>query len=414
MKIISTVRTSQLKTIIIAFSVILLAFTIIKYPDEAFAASLRGLKIWWEVIFPALLPFFITAELLLGFGVVQFTGVLLEPLMKPLFNVPGVGGFVLALGFASGYPMGAKLSARLREQELVTRVEGERLVAFTSTSDPLFLLGAIAVGFFHDAKLGVTIALIHYLSSIIVGLLMRFYKKNESSNSRAKTVNKGNIMIRALREMHHARLKETRRFGRLMGDAVMSSIETLLMIGGFIIFFSVILALLTKVEFTILLGQLIAFILIPLGISPELAQSVIYGLFEVTLGAKAVSESSPTIPFNEKIAIVGAISAWGGISVHAQIAAIIQKTDMRYTPYLVARILHTAIAFTLTLLLWKPLNFGNTAANIPTFFDQFTIDLYQISFWDTFSSLATVFVVIIIVLFTLSIIANITQRKYSK
>ena len=35
--------------------------------------------------------------------------------------------------------------------------------------------------------------------------------------------------------MHRTRLKETRPFGKMLGDSVMSSIQTLLMIGGFII-----------------------------------------------------------------------------------------------------------------------------------------------------------------------------------
>ena len=38
-------------------------------------------------------------------GVVHFLGVLLEPLMRPLFNVPGVGAFALSMGLAAGYPM---------------------------------------------------------------------------------------------------------------------------------------------------------------------------------------------------------------------------------------------------------------------------------------------------------------------
>ena len=33
---------------------------------------------WWEVVFPSLLPFFILSELLIGFGVVKFVGLLLE------------------------------------------------------------------------------------------------------------------------------------------------------------------------------------------------------------------------------------------------------------------------------------------------------------------------------------------------
>lgn len=34
---------------------------------------------------------FIVSEMLIGFGVVKFIGILLEPFMRPLFRVPGVG-----------------------------------------------------------------------------------------------------------------------------------------------------------------------------------------------------------------------------------------------------------------------------------------------------------------------------------
>ena len=46
---------------------------------------------------------FIIAELLISIGVVKFIGVILEPLMRPLFRVPGIGGFVWAMGMASGF-----------------------------------------------------------------------------------------------------------------------------------------------------------------------------------------------------------------------------------------------------------------------------------------------------------------------
>ncbi len=68
--------------------------------------------------------------------------------MRPLFRVPGVGGFVWAMGLASGNPAGAKLTARLRKENKVNRIEAERLVSFTNSANPLFIFGAIAVGFF--------------------------------------------------------------------------------------------------------------------------------------------------------------------------------------------------------------------------------------------------------------------------
>lgn len=65
------------------------AFTVamVVYPEIAFAAAVRGLRLWWDVVFPALLPFFIGGQVLMGLGAVHFAGVLLEPLMRPLFNL---------------------------------------------------------------------------------------------------------------------------------------------------------------------------------------------------------------------------------------------------------------------------------------------------------------------------------------
>src|SRR5690625_816925 len=139
-----------------------MAIILISYPGQAFEASIRGLNMWWEIVFPSLLPFFITAELLIGFGAVTFIGVLFEPIMRPLFNVPGAGSFAWIMGMASGYPSGAKISTRLREEGVLTQIEAERLVSFTNASSPLFIFGAIAVGFFHNAQLGLLIAVSHY------------------------------------------------------------------------------------------------------------------------------------------------------------------------------------------------------------------------------------------------------------
>ena len=63
--------------------------------------------------------------------------------MRPLFGVPGEGAFALIMGTISGYPMGAKIVADLKEKESVNKVEAERLLAFTNNSGPLFVIGAV-------------------------------------------------------------------------------------------------------------------------------------------------------------------------------------------------------------------------------------------------------------------------------
>lgn len=86
---------SRLLTYFMAFGTVFITVSMVQYPKESFDSAIMGLNLWWNVVFPALLPFFILSEILMGLGVVHFIGVLLEPLMRPLFNVPGVGAFAL-------------------------------------------------------------------------------------------------------------------------------------------------------------------------------------------------------------------------------------------------------------------------------------------------------------------------------
>src|SRR3984893_18367908 len=89
----------------VAASALLCLYMLIRYPEPGFKAAIQGRGIWWDILFPALFPFLVISELMLGFGIVDFLGTLLDPLMRPLFRLPGIGGFVVAMGFASGYPV---------------------------------------------------------------------------------------------------------------------------------------------------------------------------------------------------------------------------------------------------------------------------------------------------------------------
>lgn len=343
------------KTIILASITTFVAFSLIAFPNDSFEASIRGLNIWWEVVFPSLLPFFITSELLIGFGVVRFIGVLFEPIMRPLFNVPGVGSFGWVMGMASGYPTGAKIAARLREEEQITRVEAERLVSFTNASSPLFIIGAVSIGFFHDAKLGVLLAVCHYGSNALVGLCMRFYGRAEEKRNatRHKKTEKKFSIKRAFCEMHEMRISDDRALGQILGDAVINSIKILVMVGGFIILFSV----LTKLFFLIGLSPLIAiifqFILSIFSIPIDMALPLFSGLFEITIGAQMISQKTATVL--SQAVLVSFIMGFNGLSVQAQVASILSGTDIRFKPYFLARFLHGALASILTVVLYIPL-----------------------------------------------------------
>jgi nucleoside recognition membrane protein YjiH len=48
--------------------------------------------------------------------------------------------------------------------------------------------------------------------------------------------------------------------------------------------------------------------------------------------------------------VISFILAFSGFSVHAQVAAIISKTDIRYAPFFAARVLHSIYAVLITFL----------------------------------------------------------------
>ena len=99
-----------------ALTAFLITAAILAFPDESFRASLAGLKLWFEIVLPALLPFFAMADILMGLGVVHFVGALLGPIMRPVFRIPGVGAFAVAMGLAGGYPIGARIAGELHRK----------------------------------------------------------------------------------------------------------------------------------------------------------------------------------------------------------------------------------------------------------------------------------------------------------
>jgi sporulation integral membrane protein YlbJ len=339
---------------LIAFLTIAISILFMLFPQQGFEAALRGVSIWWDILFPALFPFFVISELLLGFGIVHFLGTLLDPMMRPVFRIPGIGGFVMAMGFASGYPVGARLTSKLWEQQLVDRDEGERLVAFTSSSDPIFLIGAVSIGFFHDVSIALVLAIAHYGGAVMIGLLMRFHG-SPSVQLPHQFQTKGRIWERAFLSMHTARIKDGRPIGVLLNQAVHSSLGLSFVVGGLVVFFSVVLEVLTAGHVMGFLYMLVQTVLQLTGLPASLAEAVIKGIFEVTLGAKAAGAAGDNIPLVNKTAIAAFILSWAGLSVHAQIVSLLSNTNMRYFPFITARFVHGIVSALLVVLLWQPL-----------------------------------------------------------
>lgn len=338
-------------------SFFLLALFMFFYPQEVVLSAAEGLTLWWTFVLPALLPFFILSELLMGAGFVHFLGILLEPLMRPFFHLPGKASFVVAMGYTSGIPVGAVLTSKLRQQNQLTQVEGERLLAFTSNPSPGFMFGAVASGMLGRPELGLVLAGAVYLANLLVGILFRFYRYQPGEKHLSSAVS----LKRAWQELLKAQEQDGRPFGQLLGDAVRQSIQTVLLVGGFITFFSVLINLLNTTRVTaglaLILNMLTGGHLTLGGITAG-----VNALFETTLGCRSSLQAFSSL--NIQIGFMSAVLAWGGLSVFAQVASFTSLTDLRFSAFFLGRILQTGLAILLSQVL---LNFINLPASSPLF-----------------------------------------------
>jgi len=221
-------------------------------------------------------------------------------------------------------------------------------MSFSNTADPLFMSGAVAVGMFGMPELAAAIMLSHYAATLSLGLVLRFYGPANDITPRDDEKRQG-LMTKAFQRLYEARLEDGRPVGQLLGDSVKRSVNTLLVIGGFIILFSVILKILGAAQLTAAISGSLAFLLKPLGVNAATIPALVDGLFEVTLGCQTAS--GVNAPLAQRVMVAGAVIAWSGLSVHAQVASFIDDTDMSIVPFIVARLLHAFLAGFLTFKL---------------------------------------------------------------
>ena len=234
---------------ILPFILVLFTICLVVFSSSNLIATKNGLTLWATCVVPSLFPFFVITNLLSHTKVVSVIGRLLDKFMRPLFNVPGIGGFAFVMGLISGYPVGAKIVADFREKGLVTQDEGERLLAFTNNSGPLFILSSVGIALFGDTKTGLLLLGTHILACITVGIILaRFSKRNKFYNSYDTRTNflknfshSSNLKSRC-NTTENSQNITLKNLGEVLTTSINSSISTILLIGGFVVIFSVIIS----------------------------------------------------------------------------------------------------------------------------------------------------------------------------
>ncbi|RUT28153.1 nucleoside recognition domain-containing protein [Paenibacillus zeisoli] len=326
-------------TIALASCAVLLAVSIVKSPGAAFEASLQGLTLWWRIVFPGLLPFLVLSQMLVAYGFVHALGTVLNPLLQKGLGAPGVAGWVLPFGLIAGFPAAAEASAQLYTTGRITARQAEKLAAAGHFCNPMLIIVVVGTGFLHKPGLGLLLAAVHGIAGIAAGLTLHkliLQSRKDLYQAGPEPVRTGTRLQQMVHSIEEARRLDGRSFGKLLGDTVASAVQTLMMIGGYMLIFAVVIRM---IEYHI----------------PGIGSTFILpGLLEVHLGSYAAGASSTSVPALQA-ALIGAILGFSGLCAYLQVRAVLRPVGIGTGGFLVTRILHGSYAYVLTLLLWKPL-----------------------------------------------------------
>ena len=340
MKVLVLLKKNLISIIFLLFVICLVIFS-----NSNLTATSNGLKLWANNVVPSLFPFFVAVELLSNTNVVYYLSKFLDKFMKPLFNVPGVGAFPFIMGLISGYPVGAKIVSNLYDNGSCTKDEAERLLCFTNNSGPLFIMGTVGISFYGNSTIGLILLFTHILASITVGIILGLLSRKKGNNyprSNSKLTKKQDIKISNL--------------GEVLGNSILNSIKTILIIGGFVTIFSVIISILQRTKILVIFSSIIANLF---GFEQDLVLGFFTGLIEFTNGLSMISKVHIK-EISTNIILSSFILGFGGISITLQVLSIIAKSKLSIKKYIFGKFLHGLIAvlYTFLILLIPMFNFN--------------------------------------------------------
>lgn len=301
--------------IFIILILILILILVLVFSSEVIVSILYALDIWKNSIFPSLFPIFIITDLLISYGFIELAGKLTNKITSKLFSLPGETSFVIIASMLSGFPSSAKYIKELLNNNIINYKQAQYLLSFTHFPNPLFVIGVIGEKLLKNKLIGISI-----LFSIIIGnILIALLTKDK------------NIIIKKINNINISKTKND-KFITILTNSILKTINTLILLLGIITTFLVI-STITNNLFN----------------STSIFTIILSGLLEMTQGINYISLEKINILL--KAIIITCFICFGGISIHLQIMSIISCEKIKYSKYLLSRILHCIISSSIVFII---------------------------------------------------------------
>lgn len=302
---------------------------IILSPKRYTEGTVSGLKLFFFSVLPGLFPFMLLTKILTELGLLFKFCKKLDKLSFKLFGTPGVSFYAFFMSIISGYPIGAKIISDLYEKKLISEKDAKKMCVFCTTSGPIFVIGTVGTIMFNSFKFGIILFASHILSSFLLGVIFNIFSKNKQNFNK--------------------NCKELQFFKNenIIGNCVSETINSLFLVGAYITIFYLLTELLENIGAIQILTNAISPILSKLNIDTSLGQGLIYGILEVTRGAKTLS----AFPQKMSLILTSGIISFSGLSIIFQSMAFLKKAKIKTQTFIFVKFVHSFLSMILCYLL---------------------------------------------------------------
>ena len=298
-------------------------FFLIAFPKEMVFAAKTGLLSWFNNVVPSLFPFMVIVNIIISSkGRLSVPSFIYVP-FKKFFLVPEAGITAYLFGTLSGYPLGAKIAADLYRSNAISKDDIQRLLLFCCNAGPMFIMGALSCGILNDVKAGYIILISSIISNALTGALF------------------GRILFNFLRPFQNSIITCSQY--KTSASPVQSSCEAIIRVGGYIILFSIISAIMEICGITKTAAELLS-LFIPVEYAD--IKAILSGMLEMTCGINALSNSPSSIII--KSVVSAFIVSFGGLSVIMQSADFLRGTGIDFRLFIIGKLINGIITAAIT------------------------------------------------------------------
>ncbi|MBE6070956.1 MAG: sporulation integral membrane protein YlbJ [Clostridium butyricum] len=318
------IRVNVLICIGISILIVLFAANI----NISIEAAIEGSKLWYKAILPTTFPFVVICNLLIYYDGINLYSRILGPLICKPLNLSENCSFPIVASLLCGYPLGAKYCVDLYNMNYLDKDEYVRLLNIASNVGPIFLIGSVATALLNNMFLGYILLFSNYLSIIFIGVITK--KKRGSSKISSLCLSK----------------KMDFNFGIAIKNSIENAITTTLSIGGFIIIFSVVIALVKNSHQT---HAFFSFIEVFCNIPLDTIYASFLGSIEITNGCSILSKLNLQLPL--KISIISFLCSFSGLAIITQTSSFVSSTNINYSRYILLKLIQGIFSFIITFIL---------------------------------------------------------------